>query len=91
MLSNMLKDGYNDQQQYAPTFEHNGVVVAKSVDEFNSWASEQDSFKRILKGVDSSGADTTQSRNAGGVADTLEACKGDKALEAAYFNRQMSN
>lgn len=62
-LSNMLKDGYNDQGQYTPTFEHEGKVVANNVDEFKSWAGEQDSFKKILKGVDSSGADTTQSRS----------------------------
>lgn len=61
-LSNMLKDGYNDQGQYTPTFEHEGKVVANSVDEFKSWANEQDSFKRILKGVDSSGAGTIQSQ-----------------------------
>ena len=48
-------------------------------------------YKQYLKGVDSSGADTTQSRSTGGVADTLEACKGDKTLEAAYFNKQLGN
>ena len=62
MLSNMLEIGYNDQQQLTTTFKHNGEVVANNVDEFKSWAGEQDSFKKILKGVDSSGADTTQSR-----------------------------
>lgn len=62
MLSNMLEIGYNDQQQLTTQFKHNGEVVANNVDEFNSWAGEQDSFKKILKGVDSSGADTTQSR-----------------------------
>ena len=63
MLSNMLEIGYNDQQQLTTQFKHNGEVVANNVDEFNSWAGEQDSFKKILKGVDSSGADTTQSRS----------------------------
>ncbi|HHZ97385.1 MAG TPA: hypothetical protein EYN67_17990 [Flavobacteriales bacterium] len=63
MLSNMLEIGYNDQQQLTTSFKHNGEVVANNVDEFKSWAGEQDSFKKILKGVDSSGADTTQSRS----------------------------
>ena len=63
MLSNMLEIGYNDQQQLTTQFKHNGEVVANNVDEFKSWAGEQDSFKKILKGVDSSGADTTQSRS----------------------------
>ena len=62
MLSNMLEIGYNDQQQLTTQFKSNGEVVANNVDEFKSWANGQDSFKRILKGVDSSGADTTQSR-----------------------------
>lgn len=65
MLSNMLEIGYNDQQQLTTSFKHNGEVVANNVDEFKSWAGEQDSFKKILKGVDSSGADTTQSHGGG--------------------------
>ena len=62
MLSNMLEIGYNDQQQLTTQFKSNGEVVANNVEEFKSWAGEQDSFKKILKGVDSSGASTTQSR-----------------------------
>jgi len=62
-LSNMLEIGYNDQQQPVTTFKDKGVVVANTVDEFKSWAAEQSQFKRILNGVDSSGADTTQSRS----------------------------
>ena len=68
MLSNMLEIGYNDQQQLTTAFKYNGEVVANNVNEFKSWAGEQDSFKKILKGVDSSGADTTQSH--GGSAAT---------------------
>ncbi|MBL4941110.1 MAG: hypothetical protein JKY81_05535 [Colwellia sp.] len=64
-LSNMLEIGYNDQQQPTTVFKDKGVVVANNVDEFKSWAAEQPQFKRILNGVDSSGADTTQSRASG--------------------------
>lgn len=78
MLSNMLEIGYNDQQQLTTQFKSNGEVVANNVEEFKGWANEQDSFKRILKGVDSSGADTTQSRSASGA-------DGDK--DAAYKQR----
>ena len=60
-LSNMLKVGYNDQQQPVTTFEHEGKVVASSVEEFKGWASEQPQFAKILKGVDSSGAGTQRS------------------------------
>ena len=63
MLSNMLEIGYNDQQQLTTQFKSNGEVVANNVEEFKSWAGEQDSFKKILKGVDSSGANTTQSQS----------------------------
>jgi len=70
-LSNMLKIGYNDQQQPITTFEHEGKVVANNVDEFKSWATEQSQFKRILNGVDSSGADTTRSTTSGGKPMTL--------------------
>lgn len=61
MLSNMLNISYNDQGEAITEFKHNGEVVAKNVEEFKGWASEQDSFKKILNGVDSSGANTTQS------------------------------
>ena len=67
-LSNMLKISYNDQQQPVTTFEHEGKVVANNVDEFKSWAAEQSQFKKILNGVDSSGANTTQSRSSASVA-----------------------
>ena len=69
MLENMLEVGYNDQQQLTTVFKHNGEVVASSVSEFNGWAGEQESFKRIMKGVDSSGAGTTQT--SGGSAATI--------------------
>tara|TARA_R110002050_G_scaffold48883_4_gene113846 strand:- start:312 stop:959 length:648 start_codon:yes stop_codon:yes gene_type:complete len=64
-LSNMLKVGYNDQQQPVTTFEHDGKVVANNIDEFKSWAGEQPQFAKILKGVDSSGAGTTRSQSNG--------------------------
>ncbi len=62
-LSNMLKVGYNDQQQPVTTFEHDGKVVANNIDEFKSWAGEQPQFAKILKGVDSSGAGTQRSHS----------------------------
>ena len=86
MLSNMLEIGYNDQQQLTTQFKHNGEVVANNVDEFKSWAGEQDSFKKILKGVDSSGADTTQSR--GGSATTGQKYSDLSLEERAKFNNQ---
>ena len=71
MLENMLEVGYNDQQQLTTAFKHNGEVVANSVSEFKSWAGEQESFKRILKGVDSSGAGTLQASGASSAKLTL--------------------
>ena len=70
-LSNMLNISYNDQQQPIATFTHNGEVVANNIDEFKGWASEQDSFKKILKGVNSSGAGTTRTGAASGKPMTL--------------------
>lgn len=86
MLSNMLEIGYNDQQQLTTQFKHNGEVVANNVDEFKSWAGEQDSFKKILKGVDSSGADTTQSRSSS--ATTGQKYSDLSLEERAKFNNQ---
>jgi hypothetical protein len=87
MLSNMLEIGYNDQQQLTTQFKHNGEVVANNVDEFKSWAGEQDSFKRILKGVDSSGANTTQSASSAGGKDmtlTEQAIHANKQAQTQY-------
>jgi len=61
-LSNMLKISYNDQGEAITTFEYEGKVVANNVEEFKGWAGEQSAFKKILNGVDSSGANTQQSR-----------------------------
>ena len=62
-LSNIVKIGYNDQGEVTTTYEYNGEVVANNVEEFKAWGSEQPTFKKIFNGVDSSGADTTQSRS----------------------------
>ncbi|MCK5644139.1 MAG: hypothetical protein KAJ19_25290 [Gammaproteobacteria bacterium] len=87
MLSNMLEIGYNDQQQLTTSFKHNGEVVANNVDEFKSWAGEQDSFKKILKGVDSSGADTTQSRSGSATNGNDTQTKLAQRLRAAGINK----
>jgi hypothetical protein len=91
MLSNALNVSYNDQGEKKTSYLHDGVEVATSAEGFKAFAVQSDDYKQYLKGVDSSGANTTQSRSTGGVADTLEACKGDKALEAAYFNKQLES
>jgi hypothetical protein len=83
-LSNMLKISYNDQQQPVTTFEHEGKVVANNIDEFKGWASEQSQFKKILNGVDSSGADTTRSAASGGKNLTLT----EQAIAANKAARQ---
>ncbi len=89
MLSNMLEIGYNDQQQLTTQFKSNGEVVANNVEEFKSWAGEQDSFKRILKGVDSSGASTTQSRASGSVT-SKPFSDMNKAEKLAYMETKVN-
>ena len=81
-LSNMLKVGYNEQQQPVTTFEHEGKVVANNIDEFKSWAIEQPQFAKILKGVDSSGAGTTRSQG-NGVANGGQDAEYKQRLRAA--------
>lgn len=75
MLSNMLKISYNDQGQATTAFEYDGNVVATDVESFKGWASEQPAFQKILKGVDSGGAGTTQSHGGGAVNDSDSAFK----------------
>ncbi len=71
-LANMVKVGYNEQQQPITTYESDGKVVANNIDEFKSWAIEQDQFKKILNGVDSSGAGVTQSRGSAPTGETVQ-------------------
>ena len=63
MLSNALKISYNDQGEKTTSYMHDGAEVANNATDFQSWASESGVYKQYLNGVDSSGADTTQSRS----------------------------
>ena len=63
MLSNALKVSYNDQGEKGISYIHEGVEVAKTAEEFRIFAGQSNDYKQYLKGVDSSGADTTQSRS----------------------------
>ncbi len=61
-LSNMLEISYNEDNLAITTFKHDGKVIANNIDEFKSWAGEQSQFKVIMKGVNSGGAGTEQSK-----------------------------
>jgi hypothetical protein len=63
MLLNALKISYNDQGEKITSYVHDGVEVAKTAEEFKSFAAQSDDYKQYLKGVDSSGAGTMQSRS----------------------------
>tara|TARA_R110000823_G_scaffold295316_2_gene414400 strand:- start:1732 stop:2343 length:612 start_codon:yes stop_codon:yes gene_type:complete len=63
MLSNALKISYNDQGEKITSYQHEGNEVAKTAEEFKSFAAQSNDYKQYLKGVDSSGADTAQSRS----------------------------
>ena len=78
LLSNALNVSYNDQGEKTTSYLHDGVEVAKTAEEFKAFAVQSDDYKQYLKGVDSSGADTTQSRGS-------SAANGDK--DAAYRQR----
>jgi small-conductance mechanosensitive channel len=65
LLDSMIKIDYNEQGEALTKFMKDGNVVANSVDEFKGWAAEQDSFKRIMNGVNSSGANSTGGNGGG--------------------------
>lgn len=62
MLSNALKISYNDQGEKTTSYMHEGVEVANNAKDFQSFAAQSSDYKQYLKGVDSSGAGTTQSQ-----------------------------
>ena len=83
-LSNMVNVSYNDQGEAVTTYQLNGEVVANNAEEFKSWALTQPSFKRIMNGVDSSGAGSTNLGKPSGKPLTLT----EKAILA---NQQRNN
>ena len=83
MLSNALKISYNDQGEKITSYTHDGVEVAKTADDFKSWAGQSDTYKQYLNGVDSSGANTQQSSSASGGKMTLT----EQAIAANKANR----
>lgn len=73
MLSNMIEISYTNENAPVTAFKHNGEVVANNVDEFKSWALTQDSFKKIMNGVDSSGAGANGNNGASGSGNDKDA------------------
>lgn len=69
MLSNALKISYNSQGEKETSYVHDGVEVAKTAEEFKTFAMQSNDYKQYLKGVDSSGANTTQSASSAGGKD----------------------
>ena len=72
MLSNALNVSYNDEGKANFTFNHNGEVVADSIESFKSWAAENSDYKQVLRGVDSGGAGVTQSSGGISVGDSVQ-------------------
>ena len=73
-LENSVQVSYNENNEPVIAFTDNGNVVAASVDDFIGWAGGQDTWKAVLKGVDSSGAGSANSvaGSAGAVSMTDE-------------------
>ena len=84
MLSNALNVSYNDEGIATFTFNHNGEVVADSIESFKSWAAENSDYKQVLRGVDSGGAGVTQSN--GGTSLSSKKYSDMTLKERAEFN-----
>jgi len=86
MLSNALKISYNDQGEKTTSYQHDGVEVAKTAEEFKNFAEQSNDYKQYLKGVDSSGADTVQTSGASGKKMTLteQAIQANKSRSSNY-------
>lgn len=88
LLSNMINIDYNDQGEAVTSFTHEGQVVATNVEEFKSWASEQDAFKRILNGTDSSGASSGGNGSAGGANQDKDSAFKQRLRDAGLIKTQ---
>ena len=64
-LESSIQISYNENNEASVTYTDDGNVVAASASDFVSWASGQDSWKAVLKGVDSSGAGSHNGGNSG--------------------------
>ena len=90
LLSNMAKSKFNDDGQIVRSYtDFNGQEVATDEKSFLDWASKDDTMRNYLAGSQAKGGGANGSKGNNPPADTLEACGGDRAKEAEYFNRQL--
>lgn len=64
-LERMIHLEYGEDGSAQTVYKDGDKVIATNVDEFKSWASEQPTWQKVLNGVNSSGAGTTQSSSGG--------------------------
>ena len=93
LLGSMLEASYNEDGKPITSLKgFDGSVVTTQLDAMKEHLKTNETFKSLLVGtqMDGGGATgNTGNRGAGGVPKTLEECKGDRKLEAQYFNTQL--
>lgn len=70
-LESSIQISYNENNEVVTTYTDNGNVVAASASDFVGWAGGQDSWKAVLKGVDSSGAGSHNNGQSGAATDGM--------------------
>lgn len=93
VLKNMTKAAL-DGEEVALTFtDPTGKRISNSIEGMSEWIKNDPMMLPYLKGIDSSGGLEGNGKPSptasNGTPKTLEDCKGDRKLEAAFFNSQL--
>ncbi len=91
MLNSMMSSKLNEDGDIVREYKgFDGSVVATDETGFIDWAGKNETMRNYLKGSQAQGGGANGSSESTSTnVDTLEACKGDRQLEAEYFNRQL--
>ncbi len=90
LLGTMAKSSLGEDGQITRSYtDFNGQQVATDEKGFLDWASKDATMRNYLSGSKAQGGGANGSSGNNAPADTLEACGGDRAKEAEYFNRQL--
>ena len=90
LLGTMAKSALGEDGQITRSYtDFNGQQVATDEKGFLDWASKDDTMRNYMAGSKAQGGGANGSNDNNAPADTLEACGGDRAKEAEYFNRQL--
>ncbi len=95
MIAHLVKPIFEDGVVRTEFTDFSGTVITTDAAEFKKFLQNHPTVSRLMKADGATGGGATGSKGgasgAGSVPSTLEECKGDRKLEAAFFNKQFES